>query len=619
MSKYGFIFFWFVVGHCLAQERVLNLPQTFEQLPIEKCLYLYEDTSAKASVESILTHRQRGEFKLTHSANLNFDLTTSQFWLLFHLKNQHKKQNLILEINNPGIDTLVVYRLNPANHQLKRIAFTGDRLPYEDRPILDKNFVIPFTLETNEEVVILTRVSKIGESVAIPVLLAEERYFNRANKYEYMIWGGFVGIIIFIVVFNIFLFIANQYDKIYLYYTAYILSIGIYICTGLGYEFLWHSVPSADKYDSTLFSITAQIFHLSFMQIFINQTKENSKWLFMGIRYLKYLYYVIAYTTILFIGINFFPSVLWQTVFMDIFKVGLICYIILLFASVIHRIRQHERSALFFFVSLLFEISSVLINLVVRLDWVTWTSTIFSYVLPIGILSELVVLSLGLSLRISAYRQEKEKVIQESLKQMIQVEEAERQRMAQDLHDDLGGTLSMIKGNLASLNVQFNNALAYSLNLVEMVIQDLRLVSQNLKSDDLLKDGLVKSVRQTVERMQRVSDIHFIFLTFGEEQKLSAEKEISIYRIIQELINNIYKHSKARNATIQLVYYADYLHVSIDDDGQGIKKVKKSTMTDTGIGLKNVYSRVNFLQGKFWIDSGDKRTIFMIEIPFHTN
>ncbi|WP_435353285.1 sensor histidine kinase [Emticicia sp. SJ17W-69] len=189
---------------------------------------------------------------------------------------------------------------------------------------------------------------------------------------------------------------------------------------------------------------------------------------------------------------------------------------------------------------------------------------------------------------------------------VIQTQETERQRIAKDLHDDLGGTLSVIKGKIA-----YEKVSQETINLVEQAIDDLRYISRNLAPPELENDGLIQALHTTIDRVQNVSNIKFTFITFGEKQRLNPDIKINVYRIITELINNILKHSKAQNAIIQLIYYQESLQILVEDDGVGIKSDKNNW----GIGLKNINSRVQFLGAELDIDSSAKGTTVIIELP----
>jgi signal transduction histidine kinase len=129
---------------------------------------------------------------------------------------------------------------------------------------------------------------------------------------------------------------------------------------------------------------------------------------------------------------------------------------------------------------------------------------------------------------------------------------------------------------------------------------------------ELANEGLVKAITHTITRLQNSSQIEFTYIPFGKATQLSEEKELNIYRIVAELLNNIVKHSKATKAIIQLVYHDNYLLISLEDNGIGINTNENTW----GIGLKNINSRVEFMKAKIITDSNAKGTTFMIEVSY---
>lgn len=189
----------------------------------------------------------------------------------------------------------------------------------------------------------------------------------------------------------------------------------------------------------------------------------------------------------------------------------------------------------------------------------------------------------------------------------LQAQEMERERLAKDLHDDLGGTLTAIKNMIAT-----KSSKVQLLPLIDRAIIDLRNVSKNLLPLNLSRNGLIKAVQQNISYLQIASNIEFNFITFGNKKRLNEEKELHTYRIIAELLNNIVKHSAATKATIQVLYYDDYVHISIEDNGVGIDKHKQST----GIGLMNIQSRIEYLKSKLIIDTNENGTLITFDVYY---
>lgn len=222
-------------------------------------------------------------------------------------------------------------------------------------------------------------------------------------------------------------------------------------------------------------------------------------------------------------------------------------------------------------------------------------------------LAIVILLILGGYLGASYWLNRKLLVQKRELDTILKTQESERKRLAQDLHDDLGGSLSILRGRLSNEGVSHE-----MIQLVNQAIQDLRLISWNLLPPDLMKDGLIPALENAVERIQKSTDIKFTFIHFGKEKYLPEESRIHIYRIVLEVFNNILKHSKANEATMQLLFHEQMIYLSIEDNGIGINKEDSSW----GIGFKNIQTRVDNLHAHWHIDTSNLGTTFILEIPY---
>ncbi|WP_229368215.1 ligand-binding sensor domain-containing protein [Fibrisoma limi] len=200
-----------------------------------------------------------------------------------------------------------------------------------------------------------------------------------------------------------------------------------------------------------------------------------------------------------------------------------------------------------------------------------------------------------------------------NLKRVLQAQEEERQRLAADLHDDLGATLSVIKGQLQTLH-RTHEGLEGPIQLMKKAIIDLRHISHHLMPPEFVRLGLVEAIREIVRRAEAGSDIRFLFISFGQERRLDHETELTIYRIAVELINNAIKHAGATQITIQLIFYPQYVSLLVEDDGRGYAITAQNEQF--GIGLRNIRSRVAYLKSKLAVDSGEAGTTITLEVPY---
>jgi signal transduction histidine kinase len=193
---------------------------------------------------------------------------------------------------------------------------------------------------------------------------------------------------------------------------------------------------------------------------------------------------------------------------------------------------------------------------------------------------------------------------------ILKTQEQERKRIAEYLHDELGSSLAALKLRLQKsslLNEEMNDIL----NVVDKASVDTRNISHNLMPPEFEKTSLNSLLSNYYSKLNNESSTHFNFHSSGEDHKFSKEDELVIYRIIMELTQNVLKHSDATEATIQLIYYDNQLEIMTEDNGKGM--IQNET---DGIGLKNIQSRVNYLNGDIRIDSGHAGTTIMIQFPY---
>lgn len=189
-------------------------------------------------------------------------------------------------------------------------------------------------------------------------------------------------------------------------------------------------------------------------------------------------------------------------------------------------------------------------------------------------------------------------------KSVLQGEEAERSRLAGDLHDGLGGLLTGVKLKLSSMKensiitsenlAHFNHAL----DLLDTSITEMRRVAHNLMPETLMHYGLRTALSDFIKQVEPEGIPIIRFSTFGEDLRFEKEIEITLYRISQELVTNALKHAQARQIDIQLFTEKDRICVQVNDNGIGFDPEKHESL-ETGKGLKNIRDRVTAFNGRF--------------------
>lgn len=201
-------------------------------------------------------------------------------------------------------------------------------------------------------------------------------------------------------------------------------------------------------------------------------------------------------------------------------------------------------------------------------------------------------------LHLLALEKEKQHSKIATLTALLEGQEKERSRLARDLHDGLGGLLSGTKHQLSHLDAQPSNSvqegISKSIEQIDAAVEELRRVAHNLMPDLLLKYGLEAAVLEFAHRMSHNAlQIHTECINYSDS--LPKEKQLLVYRIIQELVNNAVKHAAASEIIIQLSEDEAQLNLTIEDDGIGFDS-KDLDLTNTA-GFHNIESRVQFLKG----------------------
>ncbi len=216
------------------------------------------------------------------------------------------------------------------------------------------------------------------------------------------------------------------------------------------------------------------------------------------------------------------------------------------------------------------------------------------------------------------FRQEREIA---ELKAIMQGEEKERARIARELHDGIVSTLSATRLHFSTLvsrikNSSYEEEFREILDQIADATQELRVTAQNLTPEILMQNGLLDAVDQFCRKISKVSGLEIDFEAIGTLPPLQEDFELSLYRMIQELIHNVVKHARASGMIIQISSRNDRLYVSVEDNGVGIY-AHQDGKHSTGTGLKNIDARMKVMNGKMHIDSDQNGTAVYLEFDIY--
>ena len=195
---------------------------------------------------------------------------------------------------------------------------------------------------------------------------------------------------------------------------------------------------------------------------------------------------------------------------------------------------------------------------------------------------------------------------EEILINTITAQEKERKRIAQDLHDEVGAMLSVVKLNVGRIEKKSEEQVAKKLaaetkTYLDEVITQVRRISRSLLPPSLEKLGLFFALEELANWVNKSDQLKIVCWKSGEQFRFDTKKELAVFRIVQELLNNAIKHSEATSIYINSRFSPyNYLMISVNDNGKGFELNEKMA---TGLGLKNLESRTQMMNAKFKMKS----------------
>ncbi len=209
-------------------------------------------------------------------------------------------------------------------------------------------------------------------------------------------------------------------------------------------------------------------------------------------------------------------------------------------------------------------------------------------------------------------------------RQMIRVQDAERRHIARELHDSAGQTLTVLGLNLSTLAKKVSPDLApqaeETLEMIQQLSQEIRTTSYLLHPPLLDESGLADALNWYVEGLIRRSDLEIGVLISENFGRLSPDLELVIFRLVQECLTNIHRHSGSKSATIRLGRSDGEVFLEIEDYGKGIppEKLAQIESKGSGVGIRGMSERVRQFDGDLEIHSSQSGTKIAVSLPLHS-
>lgn len=220
------------------------------------------------------------------------------------------------------------------------------------------------------------------------------------------------------------------------------------------------------------------------------------------------------------------------------------------------------------------------------------------------------------------YRRKQYQHQQELLNARLEIQENIFKNLSEEIHDNIGQELSVLKLTLSVISLkkeaEAEKFITESRGMVNHIIAGISDLSKSLHTDRIIKIGVIEAVKFELEKIQKTNLFETSFTYADVEFNINPGNEIFLFRIIQEILNNIIKHSKAKNILAELVYKQNCIIFTFTDDGVGfdVKEAMQRPSSNRGIGLTSMVNRAKLIGGQLSVISQPgKGTKTIIEIP----
>lgn len=594
--------------------------------PLYKHLYIYK-TDKLVSPGFVYNNLKAGDFiRLFPKKSYNETITvTKHYWLMAVVKsNLAKDETFYYQLNSQQPDLIEGFQKS-GQGGFKFIGLCGSDVAFDLRVYGYYSPVIPVVIKPGETVTLLLLVNdNDGQGLYFLPQLQSTKIFKGEEESFYTVTGVIIGLMFTVFILNSFLAISLK-EKLHIYYGLYIINVVylIFNITGVDLQLIYPGHPMLAGYFARPSMCTLFVLMTLIMQQFLRQNKINSKvkvfadiglWCFMV---------MLVFDVIL---IEIFEINRMLVSIYELVLSGLaLIQILLLIASAVEKVIQKYKAAWLYLTAVIFFFISIIEYITLYLFGINYNRALKQYPndIEIALIIETGIVFLGIVYQYNLFKNEKEKLVidlyvqqQNLVKNIITAEEAERKRIAADLHDDVGATLSALSMYISNAKQylenkpEFEKYYLHGLALSSKAANDIRDIAHNLLPKDFIGLGLFTILEERINHLNANSPIRFCLITEGDENKLKDVVAITVYRIINELLNNIYKHSMAAEAAIQILIEDTGVQIMAEDDGIGFNADVKAD----GIGLRNIKDRVEFLKGKITVDNYNGTQV-IINIP----
>ncbi|WAC12450.1 sensor histidine kinase [Dyadobacter pollutisoli] len=577
-------------------------------------LAILEDKSNLLKIDQVSSAEFDNKFTPSQQNTLHFGLNKSAFWLKFEFYN-NSSEKLYLQLEHAFIPTADLYVRDSKGSWT--VIKSGYKVLIGNKPISDHWQSFPLLSGKHEYFI---RLIPYVHPINVKIWNSKS-YLITSNK-EKLYYGIYLGLLFFVFAIHLFLFISLKHN----YYLAYCLLIVSYILTSTSVleGYFIYAFPFADMmYWYKIVPAIDMPIMLVYCLLFLEVKKYRSN--------LFYFTVMVCVILLLYLPIlHFLPDLV---IFVANWVMALLVFILAIYIGVSVG-KSGNNLGYYYSVTYVFWLILVAME-EINIQFGTPEHLFDITYVSIAILVESFFLSILLAKRLQWDKEQNDQIrfelqkdlirIQdrfdnEMLQAQLEIQEQTFNNISQEIHDNIGQSLGIVSINLYSLdnivNENDEQRISESINLVSNVMNELRDIAKSLNSDYLRKIGLLGALEQQASILRKTGIFEVQILSNDQIILSDSNKELLIFRVLQELLSNIVKHAKATNIVVNVDYQHTHLSITVQDNGNGFDVEQIFKSKSSGLGLTNIKNRVNMIDGSFSIKSSPASgTVATIKIP----
>ncbi len=548
-----------------------------------------------------------GKFIKNADPNLNLGIAQDNYWIRFEVSNLSPARRLFITLENSRLNRVEIFILN--KDSLVSHPLLGDQFPFREREVPLNQFSFPIDFTHFNQVEVWMLVMHKGNTLQMPIMVADEAHFLLHAESNYLIIGVFTGFFGIAFIFGLF-FLFNTRDLLFLYYSGYIATstLWLWATEGYGFQYLWpDSTTLATRFGPAVSAMSSALFMANCLQ-FARPYDQSSA-------FRKVLYGILVLMGIVIVLplLPFIPMTAGTSrVFLSLFFGMNALIAISMTWYFAHLSRQGHTPVRYYFLAVAV---TILVSIVVmfRSTGMVHIPVSIGILMGVSYVIEVTLMTAGITKQFYQYKKEKEDTLLAYLEQqktitakILETQEKERLRIGRELHDDIGSGLTQI--TLMSESARQHIAAAEPQKEIRDIAETSRRLVQNMGEIIWSLDPENKSISQLMSYLrEQLSSLleyagipyHINLPEVDTNVPIGNAALRNIPLITKEAVHNAVKHSRAKNLGITCTYDHHTLHFEVADDGVGIE----NEFRRNGHGMANIRRRVQELGGQLEIES----------------